>query len=281
MSRFRYRFARWSGLAAFVILLLVGPVVGVMVAIGVWSGWPSKRPGTWWPVWLWIGDSTRAWTRDQRLAGLGTDAAFAALYEACVVGIIALVAYALASERPRLKIELRRPLSIQNSVTFVYNNFAPGQSREVVQVDGLLLLTIRLCNRSQFSARNPSVRVQLIGFEGQTQVTGYWLAIDPTLPDATHAWLWNGGVNETIHGPTWFRDLQVLDLRAPQGAQGLSGKQGVEHAIYVEAVAEGDYKVCRYVVNWKTPAQWVKGDPERDALLPEQFRYRPRAEIGA
>lgn len=273
MSRFRYRFARSSGLAVFVILLFFGPVLGVLVAIGVGFGWPSKPPVTWWPGWLWIGDRARAWTLDQRLAGLGADAAFAVLYEACVVGIIAVVAYALASERPRLKIELRGRPSRQDSVTFVYDDRAHGERREVVQVDDLLLLTIRLYNRRQFSARNPAVRVQLIGFEGETQVTGTWLRMDPILPGATHAWQWNGVVDDTIHGPMWFRDTQVLDLRPPQPGQGLSGRPGVTHAIHIEAVAEGDHVTRKYIVDWKTPAQWVRGDRERDELLPPELRY--------
>ena len=60
--------------------------------------------------------------------------------------------------------------------------------------------------------------------------------------------------------------------RGPQGAQGLSGKQGVENAIYVEAVAEGDYKARKYVIDWKTPAQWVNGNRERNYLFPAKFR---------
>jgi hypothetical protein len=247
---------RWA-LVGFVVALVAGLVGCGALAIATWTG---------------------SWEVDRRLAALAAIFAGGAVWVAIVAGIVAVVAYALASERPSLRIELRMPHSQPDTPVLCFD----PEERAYVKLLKFDQLTvrIRLHNTSDFSARNPAVRVETIGLEWRREEAqtldmdpppGYprdgWEAVEPTHPDATAAYQWDGGLNNSIHGPNWFRDLPSLPL------YGFAGVAGARHVLHVEAVAEGDRTDRDYVLVVLPPAEWVHGDPERDELMPED-RYR-------
>jgi hypothetical protein len=247
---------RWA-LVGFVIALVVGLVVCGGLAVVTWSG---------------------TWDVDRRLAALGAIFAGGGLWVAIVAGVVAVVAYALASERPNLRIELRIPHSDPDQPVLCFDPEERAYVR-LLQFDQLLV-RVRLHNASDFSARNPAVRVETIGLEWRREEVhtlemdpppGYpregWEPVEPTQPGATAAYQWDGGPNASIHGPNWFRDVPALPL------YGFVGVVGARHALHVEAVAEGDRVEREYVLGTLPPAEWVHGDPERDEMMPDD-RYR-------
>jgi hypothetical protein len=215
---------------------------------------------------VWIG----SWRLSDRLAAVSAIASLAALYEAAMAGTLALVAYALASERPSLTAELWFRNSPMNKPVLPVDADDPSGIRFIL--GDYLLFTIRLRNTSAFSARNPAVRVELIGISHphwdrpiapRYFETTKWMAVKPVSADATVAWVWNGGVDATIHGPDWFIDLPELDLGLP----GFIGRPGEAYKVFVEAVAEGDRFRHTYDITVKPLAEWIKEDPSRSKLL--------------
>jgi hypothetical protein len=93
-----------------------------------------------------------------------------------------------------------------------------------------------------------------------------WEGVEPTRAGATAAYQWDGGPNATIHG-NWFRDLPALPL------YGFAAVPDARHALHVEAVAEGDRVEREYEPELLPPVEWVRGDPEREEMMPED-RYR-------
>src|SRR5437016_5815920 len=132
---------RWA-LVAFVVALLAGLAVCGALAIVTWTG---------------------TWDVDRRLAALGAIFAAGGLWVAIVAGVVAVLAYALASERPNLRVELRMPHSEPDRPVLCFD---PEERAYVklLQFDQLLV-RIRLHNASYFSVRNPAVMVELIGLE--------------------------------------------------------------------------------------------------------------------
>src|SRR6266487_5768681 len=90
---------RWV-LVGFVVALLAGLLVCGGLAATTWTG---------------------TWDVDRRLAALGAIFAAGALWVAIVAGVVAVLADALASERPHLRVELRMPHSEPDRPTLCFD----------------------------------------------------------------------------------------------------------------------------------------------------------------
>lgn len=154
-------------------------------------------------------------TPDQTIAEEGVVWAGASFMVAVVAAVLALLAYAAASERPSLRLRTRinddhhgaegrivqRDLSVEQSKgqAFFYEAFH--------WLDIGPKLWIRLYNDARFSARNPAVHVEVIGFAVDATIVGKeqtgWKEAQPLSGPAAVAWIWDGG-DTAIHGPKWF-----------------------------------------------------------------------------
>lgn len=220
------RSSRFWALTVFTISLLVLAAVTVFVGIGVWNTAPTD------------------WNEDRKLAAEALVLTASSLVATLIAAVLALAAFALASERPKLRLVveiaddfLERETVQQperrlagatnfNASTFHWDNLGP-------------VLWIRLFNDKGFSARNPAVRVEAIGFRvnaGARRVDlnqEGWAYEDPVAATGSVAWIWDG-MEQAIHGPKWFRPLPPLRL------VGLTPTVSVECSITIEGVAEGD-----------------------------------------
>src|SRR6266487_3672712 len=154
---------RWV-LVGFVVALLAGLLVCGGLAATTWTG---------------------TWDVDRRLAALGAIFAAGALWVAIVAGVVAVLADALASERPHLRVELRMPHSEPDRPTLCFDP-DEGAYVKLLPFDQLLV-RIRLHNASDFSARNPAVRLELIGLEWRREEI-HALEMDPPPGYARDGW---------------------------------------------------------------------------------------------
>lgn len=161
---------------------------------------------------------------------------------AVIAALVALIAFAAATGTPTLELEINfkggHGPGVLRFTREANGQLAPGQDN--LQQSDQLVALIKLSNASRFSARNPAVRLELMGFQrlGSFQGVVYqlgdeWKEVRPSNPDAAWAVQWDGGSNLSIHGD-WARPLPELNLR------GLYGIAGAEvHRIRFGVVADG------------------------------------------
>jgi hypothetical protein len=220
------RSSRFWALTIFTVILIALAGVTVFVGIGVWNTAPKD------------------WNDDRKLAAEALVLTVSSLAATLIAAVLALAAFALASERPKLRlvVEIADDFLDGEAVVQPPRQLA-GTSRFAASTfhwDNLgPVLWIRIYNDKGFSARNPAVRVEAIGFRlnaGARRVDlnqNGWAYEDPVAVAGTSAWIWDG-MDKAIHGPRWFRPLPPLRL------VGLSPTVNVECSITIEGVAEGD-----------------------------------------
>jgi hypothetical protein len=180
--------------------ILAGPVVSL---IYLKSTWPADKAG--------------------QVAIVGVVATVAAAYLAFLAAIVALLAFIVADESPVLRVELNdKPLDA-------------GFDLEVAEVlhagrriSGPPAITIRLVNTSNFSARNPVVRLQVNGALLSAFVVPWRREGD----FGDGVFIWEGGANKPIHGGMPY-------LVDPFGLAGADSWAGGDVTLSVEVVAEG------------------------------------------
>jgi hypothetical protein len=233
---------------AFVSSLVVGVGLCVLAAAHIWWG---------------------DWNLDRRLAAEAAVAGLGALYVTAVAGIIALIAYGLASRRPVLAIELRpRPWEAAAQPTLIID----GDSRATIltyprpPVD----IAVRLVNWGSFSARNPAVRLELQGLTSVLKPdhdTLGWQQVPPIHFMTGLAWLWNGGVDTAIHGHGWLHDLPRFRLAR-------AVVLGESASLNIKAVADGDSHEETYQFDVITIDEWAPRHWTHLDILPYEYRKR-------
>jgi hypothetical protein len=144
---------------------------------------------------------------------------------AVIAAVVAILAFAAASGTPRLELEFNfkggHGPGVLRFTRDPDGQLAPGNVN--LQQSEQLVALIKVTNTSRFSARNPALRLELIGFhrlgsyQGTVFVLGEdWKEIRPSNPDAAWAVQWDGGSNLSIHGE-WARPLPELNLRGLYG----------------------------------------------------------------
>jgi hypothetical protein len=130
---------------------------------------------------------------------------------AFVAAVAALAAYMAASGVPDLDVEVRFPFSEVNLPHFRAADDQPdGNSIKIEPYkQGIGTLTIR--NQSSYSAKNPGIRVKLVGILGFTGAHGWTTTAFGTTVGVTEI-QWDGGSDQMIHG-RWTRVLPEIDLR--------------------------------------------------------------------
>jgi hypothetical protein len=109
-------------------------------------------------VWIW----TWPLTVDQRLLVIGDLAAIATVVLATIAALVALAAYAAATGPPDLRLEMSNPFS-ERPNELLMKLQPPRDGLDYVAIDPFkqVQVSVKVTNRSHWSARNPAVRIDL------------------------------------------------------------------------------------------------------------------------
>ena len=191
------------GLASLFALITL---VGASTAVAGWSAWssPLLSPG-------------------DRLALVSLVLTASTVALAVVGSLVALAAYAAATQRPDLEVSVEFRFSFPNEPVLELSPVDPSGtgSRQVApwrQTEA----TVKIRNRSSYSARNPALQIQLLGLGGIPGQTG-WAPMHFVNTVGPTAVQWEGGADYAIHG-NWERELPVLNFAGVRSFDGRSGE---------------------------------------------------------
>ncbi len=148
-----------------------------------------------------------------RLAETGDILAGATLLLAFIAALVAMLAYAVATGSPDLKLQVHFEFSYINRPVFDAEVQEGGRLRakQFKQTLG----TISLRNDSGYPARNPAVIVRLRGmvflFREDSPSRTYWVITEFSNTNGILAVQWDGGPTYSIHGRS-TRLLPMLDM---------------------------------------------------------------------
>ena len=140
---------------------------------------------------------------------INTVATIGALVLVAWGAVIALAAYVSATGSPDLSVTLVFRFSFPNEPTFLYRQTRSDVERIIEpfrQCEGKL----RISNSSQYSARNPGMRITLDGLGGVPDQPG-WRVVDSENMIGIITLEWDGGADYIIHG-RWSRTLPHLNV---------------------------------------------------------------------
>jgi hypothetical protein len=201
------------------LLLAACAVVTVVVALIVW---------------------TSSMTLDQRIAGIAATFTVGAFTLAVVGAAVALLAYRLSLQRPKLQVHITT--ADLDAGTIRIGMLRPDESgeRRVVLLPGYrrhgetLALRISLENTSDWSARNVAVRVDVRGLRRLAHVPSWTIAAyHPYVTNEVVALQWEGGADYAVHG-NWTRELPELHLN-----NAIVEAPGAECSMIIDVAAEG------------------------------------------
>lgn len=191
-----------------------------------------------------------------RLVLLGDLLTASTVLLALVGGLIALGAYAAATGRPDLEVEIvfrfcfpNRPvLELEPLNSVGIQMVAPYRQSEAQVV---------VHNRSRYSARNPAVRIRFVGFGGIGDSPG-WSTLDFVNMVGPTAVQWEGGADYAIHG-NWTRALPMLDFA------GVAAMKQPSAELRIDVVADGFRSETRVPVELLDAGAYRKYSTERAA----------------
>jgi hypothetical protein len=217
-----------------------------------------------------VGGGIAVWqsglTLDQKLVALGDAFTIGAFTLAVIGAVIALLAYRLAIQRPKLLVHVKAddiPLGgtdeLQGIDVVLARPDESGERRVVRIVMSLrytptnLPLHISVENTSDWSARNVAVRVDFKGIRRVPHAGGWVVAAYHRFARSEITALqWEGGADYAIHGH-WARDLPTLYLN-----DALLEAPGDDCAMVVDIVAEGFHKAWTYPIRWQSQADDIR-----------------------
>lgn len=165
----------------------------------------------------------------QSLVAVGDVAAFGTLYFAVVASVVALVAYQVASRRPDLTVSIKFPFSEINRPVLPHVEPATTGSQLVALDETVdLKAELWLSNKTNFSARNPYVRLELVNLAGLA-VPKDWNLLKTGAGGVTQI-EWDGG-DRSVHDR---RDLPVVTFAGVKMLRGAS-----EYRLDIHVAAEG------------------------------------------
>ena len=147
-----------------------------------------------------------------RLAEVGIIIAGATLALAAVAALVALLAYAISTGTPDLKLQVHFEFSSLNRPVFRAEPMDGDRLKAVAFKQ--TCCTISLRNTSGYSARNPAVIVRLHGMvflNRNDSLAKEWVVVDFSNTNGIKGVQWDGGPTYSIHGRS-VRRLPMLDL---------------------------------------------------------------------
>ncbi len=191
-----------------------------------------------------------------RLGAIADAFAVATMCLAALAAFVAIMAYAWATQQPKLLPLIQFPGSPPNKPTLV------AQSNRLIDLANLSA-RVAIENGSKYAGKNPAIRVKLIGMFGLTTAgqDKHW-SFEATTGPVRMA-QWDGGSEGAIHG-SWTRELPSLNF-------GGVTVDSNSPAIDLEVVAEGFRHTERVQVTLKSLPDWIAENPERKAGLPQDL----------
>ncbi len=200
------------------------------------------------------------------LVAAGDVIAAGTLALALIAAVVAVLAYAAATGRPDLKIQVK--FGQDSLPNYPYYIYSPGLVMvPITNIYGTGEWQISLRNVSYYSARSPAVVVRLQGLaadEVERPDDSNWLAVDHRELFGITGVQWDAGPSNSVHGHS-TRRLPPLDF----GELRYDVKNGPSPHIVLELLAEGYRRVVRIPVGLITledadklgPKPWRKEDP--------------------
>jgi hypothetical protein len=178
-------------------------------------------------------------TFSNRLAEIGDWVGLGTLLLAALAAVVALVAYAVSTGQPDLKLQISFPSSSPNQPVFEAEAEASG-SIKAKRTDQEVLGRVVLENKSTYSARNPVVVAHLTRMTilaGAYSHSGWDIIEESTTRDVT-AIQWDGGSDYSIHGGS----KRVLPDIAFNGLRYVpdSGEPSIRFELLAEGYRRGD-----------------------------------------
>lgn len=191
-----------------------------------------------------------------RLAVIGDTLAGGAFLLVAVGVILALAAYLIASAKPDLNAEVVFAFSEPNQPVFVGDALPDGAMKlqPFKQVEG----RVRIHNGNGNSARNPALRIDLVGLGGLKEQPP-WVAVAFANQVGAYAIQWDGGADYSIHG-NWTRELPPLSFEEVFALPGI-----LERKLVLTVVAEGFKRVVGMPVRVLTAPDYEKYTQDRAA----------------
>ena len=188
--------------------------------VGVFGAWFFHRR-----VWLPVAKT------DDQLVIVGTGAAVASFFLVVMAGLVALLAYWVATGPPILGLrvvfggsEVNRPILLAADEVGPAGELTVANTPEATA-------HVTITNKSIYSARNPGLRIELSGLTGLPGIAN-WAQVSSPKDGTLIAVQWDGGANFIIHG-NWERELPYYNL---VGVRTIPGKK---HELKITVVADG------------------------------------------
>jgi len=183
-----------------------------------------------------LSESTTSFS--DRLTETGDIIAGATLLLAVVAAVVALMAYAVSTGLPDLKVQIQFEFSYLNRPVFRAEIDENGDLRAARFKQTICTIMVR--NDSSYSARSPAIIVRLRGmaFNGEIerlQERGWVITNFANTQGVTEV-QWDGGANYSIHGNS-VRKLPLLDLANLHKVASWPDPQ-----ITVELLSDGGYR---------------------------------------
>jgi hypothetical protein len=197
---------------------------------------------------------TSSMTLDQRIAGTAATFTVGAFTLAVVAAAVALLAYGLALQRPKLLIHIATDDFEEGAINVGLDRPDDAGERHVRRlpgyrrVPGAVRVRISVENTSEWSARNVAVRVDFKGVRNFKHPLEWTVAGLHSTTSEVIGVQWEGGADYAVHGQ-WTRDLPILDLDAA-----VLEAPGDDCAMSVDVVAEGFHQAWTYPIRWQTQA---------------------------
>jgi len=191
-----------------------------------------------------------------RAAEIGDVIAGATLVLAVVAAMVALLAYAVATGQPDLRIQLDFPFSGINEPSFK----STVDDNGIVKADDFkqLTCTVRVRNNSGYSAKNPMIILRLHDMAYAASLPGReeWAVVQFASTRGVTIVQWDGGANYSIHGGS-VRTLPALHLG------GLSAIPDADPYIDINILADGYAREVRVPVIFKGPEADLSSPPDK------------------
>ena len=193
-------------------------------------------------------------TLDQRIAGIAATFTVGAFTLAVVGSAVALLAYGLALQRPKLLIHVATDDFEEGAINVGLDRPDDAGERHIRRlagyrrVPGAVRVRISVENTSEWSARNVSVRVDFKGIRNFKHPLEWTVAALHFTTGEVIGVQWEGGADYAVHG-RWPRELPILDLQ-----DAILEAPGDDCAMLVDVVAEGFRHAWTYPIKWQTQA---------------------------
>lgn len=211
----------------------------------------------------WFG-FTSTWMRSDVIGAMGIALGIATLLLAFIASVVAVAAYAVATQAPDLEPQILFPGCDINLPVLITDPSQTQIGAFAKIVPGQLLARVRIYNHSTFPGRNPSFRIQLVNLGGVKvgQAAQQWEITDGDANGSTSfQWDSNGTISAHARWATYLPNLRLDGLMTI----GVGTPQ-----IRLEVIAEGmDKLVSKTIdVHTVTANDWFAANPDKKAFLP-------------